>query len=199
MHIQDIGLHSQSARKESENRTRTTLTISPDTKRLLEKLGNGSMSDGVYFSVAIVAELLHRKIIKIDFEKHGITYWLEGDELVSSPRSGVDEARQSHRAKVDELIPAPKPERNPYAGVVMDKERLISTGHFTHAKIREIQPGHTVMDRFGFWWRRCDTPDKIGLNQRGLRNSRGRLKATYIGLESQDDDWEKYSHGMGDY
>ncbi|MDB9515982.1 hypothetical protein PN466_03280 [Roseofilum reptotaenium CS-1145] len=142
MHKGKVGLYSQSARKEDINRSRTTLTISEDTKRLLSKIGNGSMSDGVYFSAAIIAELLIRKVIRIDFDKGGIVYRIGEDELVSSPRSGVDEARRSHRAEIDKLVPNPKPQRNPYAGRVMDKEQLMATGHFTHAQVRAILPGH---------------------------------------------------------
>ena len=196
MHTQDIGLHPQSARKESANRTRTTLTLSDQTKTLLQKIGNGSMSDGVYLSVAIVAKLLRQKVISVDFDREGIIYRLKGDEIVCSPRSGRDEAKQLHRAEVEKLIPTPKPERNPYAGRVMDKEQLMATGHFTDAQVRAILPGHTVADRHGYWWRRCDTPGKTGVYRRGLINARGSLKANYIGLESEDDDWEKYSHGI---
>ncbi|MBP0014811.1 MAG: hypothetical protein J7545_09685 [Roseofilum sp. SBFL] len=100
MHNKDIGLHSQSTRKEAVARSRTTLTLTDQTKALLQRLGNGSMSDGVYLSSQIGAERLRRKVLKIEFEKYGISYWPNGDEIISSPRSGCDKARRSHRAKV---------------------------------------------------------------------------------------------------
>jgi len=195
MHNKNIGLHSQSARKEGANRTRITLTLSDQTKTLLRKLGNGSMSDGVYLSVAVVTQLLRQKVIKIDFDKGGVVYRLGNDELVSSPQSGCDEARQLHRAKVDSLFP--KSERNPYAGEVMGKRRLMETGHFTHRMMRAILPDQRVTDRSGYWWIRVDNPDKPIHEQRGMRNNSGRLMATYIGLESEWDNWEKYSHQIG--
>ncbi|MBP0042435.1 MAG: hypothetical protein J7545_10740, partial [Roseofilum sp. SBFL] len=93
----------------------------------------------------------------IDFDKGGVVYRLGNDELVSSPQSGCDEARRLHRAKVDSLFP--KLERNPYAGEVMGKRRLMETGHFTHRMMRAILPDQRVTDRFGYWWIRVDNPD----------------------------------------
>ena len=155
------------------------------------------MSDGAYLSSRIVAELLRRKIIKIEFESYGISYRLHsGEKLVESPRSGSDEARRLHRgARADKLFLNPKV--NPYAGRVLDKEQLMNTGHFTHRMMRAILPGQRVTDKYGYWWYRADNPESASCLQRGLRNSSGRLMATYIGLESEDDDWRKYSHQMG--
>lgn len=192
MHTQKIGLHSQASRKEGSNRNRTTLTLSDQTKALLEKIGYGSMSDGVYISSQIVAKLLKRKILTVDFDDGGIVYRLEGDkEIISSPRSGRDEAKKSHRAKVDEIL-TPKPKLNPYAGKVLNKEQLMRTGHFTHKMMRAILPGHRVTDRFGYWWERVDNPDSPESLQRGLRSDRGRLMATYVGLENEGDSCMRY-------
>ena len=155
------------------------------------------MSDGAYLSSQIVNELVRRKIIRIEYEKSGIEYRLHsGEKLVSSPRSGSDEAKRLHRgARGDKLFLNPKV--NPYAGRVLSKEQLMNTGHFTHRMMRAILPGQRVTDRFGYWWIRVDNPESPRCFQRGLRNSSGRLMATYVGLESEDDDWEKYSHQMG--
>ncbi len=157
MHTQDVGLHPQSARKESANRTRTTLTLSDQTKTLLQKIGNGSMSDGAYLSVAIVAKLLRQKVISVDFDKGGIIYRLGNNELICSPRSGHDEAQQLHRASADKLFLDPKV--NPYAGRVLNKKQLLDTGHFTHRMMRVTLPGQKVTDKYGYWWYRADNPD----------------------------------------
>ena len=159
-------------------------------------MGNGSMSDGVYLATQIVTQLLKRKIIRIEFENYGISYRLHsGEKLAESPQSGSDEAKRLHRARADKLFLDPKV--NPYASQVLDKEQLMATAHFTHRMMRAILPGQRVTDKYGYWWIRVDNPDSPRCLQRGLRNDSGRLKATYIGLESEDDDWEKYSHEMG--
>ncbi len=196
MHTQKEGLHPGAARKEAIARSRTTLTMTPETKGVLRRMGNGSMSDGVYLATQIVTQLLKRKIIKIEFEKHGLSYRLHsGEKLAESPRSGRDEAQQLHRASADKLFLDPKV--NPYAGRVLNKKQLLDTGHFTHRMMRATLPGQKVTDKYGYWWYRADNPDSPRCLQRGLRNDSGRLMATYIGLESEWDDWEKYSEGMG--
>jgi len=73
----------------------------------------------------------------------------------------------------------------------------METGHFTHRMMRAILPGQRVTDRFGYWWIRVDNPDRPIHEQRGMRNNSGRLMATYVGLESEWDNWEKYSHQIG--
>ena len=136
-------------------------------------MGNGSMSDGVYLATQIVTQLLKCKIIKIEFEKHGLSYRLHsGEKLAESPRSGRDEAQQLHRARTDKLFLDPKV--NPYAGRVLNKEQLLDTGHFTHRMMRAILPGQRVTDKYGYWWYRADNPDSPRCLQRGLRNDSGR-------------------------
>ncbi|MDJ1169680.1 hypothetical protein PMG71_09600 [Roseofilum sp. BLCC_M154] len=154
------------------------------------------MSDGIYFSAQIVAQLLHQKIITVEFDQGGVVYRLEsGKILAATPRSGKDEAKRSYRGKVDRLL-TPKPKTNPYAGRGLAKKELVATGHFTHKQIRSILPGQRVADRFGFWWQRIDTPNRPGRDQRGFRNGRGRLMASYIGLASESDNWERYSEEL---
>ena len=63
MHTQKDGLHPGAARKEAITRSRTTLTMTPETKGVLRRMGNGSMSDGVYLATQIVTQLLKRKIL----------------------------------------------------------------------------------------------------------------------------------------
>jgi len=193
----NIGLVDIAARKEDHNRERTTVTLSPDTKALLRKIGRGSISDGIYLSAAIVMELVSQKVVEVDFDKKGNIFKIGGKTLAKHPRSGADQAKKFHRARVEKLIPEPRPERNPYAGRVLSKEQLMDTGHFTHQMMRAILPGQRVTDRFGYWWYRADNPDRPLPLQRGLRNSRNQLMATYIGLEEEWDNWEKYSHDMG--
>jgi len=168
MHIQKEDLHPGAARKEAIARSRTTLTMTPETKGVLRRMGNGSMSDGAYFATQIVTQLLKRKIIRIEFENYGISYQLHsGEKLAEPPREGRDEAKRLHRARADQLFLNPKV--NPYAGQVLDKKQLMDTGHFTHRMMRAILPGQRVTDRFGYWWIRVDNPESPRCFQRGLR------------------------------